>query len=527
MAKNCDIELRRQSIQDLLDSKKNHEERNVLGQFSTPKLLADSIVKAALSYINGKELRFLDTSIGTGVFFSSLINLCNKKDIEYACGYEIDKHYAIPAIELWKNEKINYFVGDFFDFVPPKNNEKFNIIVSNPPYVRHHHINSDKKSELKKRIEKYYGLTLSGLTGLYGYFMILSALWLKENGISVWLVPNEFLDVNYGKIIKSFFLSKVKLLRIHRFNPLNIKFSNALVTSTVVFYTTGKTSDSVLFTSGDDIIIPEIKKNILVKNLNPDDKWSNYFLTSVLTKKNNVTIGDYFYVKRGIATGSNKHFIINDEVIGKYNISEKYLKPILPSPKYIMNNIIEKESNGRIAGVKNRYLLNITCSENEIYNLPDGVILYLNSIYKEIKNNYIIKNRSPWYKQEYRPECPFLISYMGRNPNEPFRLFLNKTNATAPNVYLFLYPKFNWKEIEVKYKGFLIELHNKLLNISSRTLVSSGRVYGGGLYKLEPKELMGVSLDDILSKDIIKIIDCYVPKIKNKDKFRRILVQKE
>jgi hypothetical protein len=197
---------------------------------------------------------------------------------------------------------------------------------------------------------------------------------------------------------------------------------------------------------------------------------------------------------------------LTDEVIEKLNIPDEYLKPILPSPRYIASNIIETGIDGCIVGIKKQYLLNITCSENEVLNLPENLIRYLNEIYLKTKDNYIIRNRSPWFKQEYRPECPFLLSYMGRNQNEPFRLFLNKSNAIAPNVYLMLYPKFNWKEAEAQNRNFLRRLHEKLQNISSKTFISSGRVYGGGLYKLEPKELMNVSLDSILSEDLIDII---------------------
>jgi hypothetical protein len=286
-----------------------------------------------------------------------------------------------------------------------------------------------------------------------------------------------------------------------------MQFQDALVTSTVVFYSTGKTEGTVLFTAGDDIHKPDIKKNILTKDLNLNDKWSWYFSAKPRQNKNMTTIGNYFFVKRGIATGSNKHFILTDEAVKRLDISCEYLKPILPSPRYIRSSIIEIGPDGRIEGIKKLYLLNITCSETEMINLPQSLIRYLDEIYPAIKDNYIIRNRSPWFKQEYRPECPFLISYMGRNPKEPFRLFLNKTNATVPNVYLMLYPKFNWKEAEAQNSGFLKKMHAKLQNINPETFVLSGRVYGGGLYKLEPKELMNVPIDNILSTDLIDIIE--------------------
>jgi len=499
-------DLKRQSLQNFLDSQKSQNERNILGQFATPKILADSIIKSALKYIN-KNIRFLDTSVGTGVFFSSLLDCSNKSNILYSCGYEIDNHYALPSIEFWKNERIDYIVGDFLKIAPPeKNEDKFNLIISNPPYIRHHFIENGDKKRLNECVKKIFGLSFSGLTGLYCYFMTLSALWLQKNGISIWLVPNEFLDVNYGREIKAFFLSKVKLLRIHRFDPSKLQFSNALVSSTVVFYTTGQTLDTVSFTVGNDINKPEIQKVLFAKNLDPNDKWSKHFYTQRKNVINETTIGNYFSVKRGIATGSNKHFILNNETIEKLSIPNDYLKPILPSPRYIKNNIIDSDVDGYISGIKITYLLNITCSEDELKELPENIVCYLNNIYGEIKDNYIIRNRSPWYKQEYRPECPFLVTYMGRSQNKPFRILLNKTNATAPNVYLMLYPKFDWKTEEVKNSGFLENLHSQLQKISPETFKNSGRIYGGGLYKLEPKELMNVPIDNVLSNDLIEFI---------------------
>jgi type I restriction-modification system DNA methylase subunit len=356
---NTNIELKRQFLQDTLDLQKEQEERKMLGQFSTPKTLADSIVRAALMYTN-KKIRFLDTSIGTGVFYSSLLDCSDKKDILYARGYEIDKHYALPAIKLWQNTKIDYVIGDFFDFSPPQqNDEKFNIIISNPPYIRHHYIKNNVKEKLSECIKKIFGLSFSGLTGLYGYFMAFSALWLQNNGISVWLVPNEFLDVNYGREIKTFLLEKVKLLRIHRFNPLKMQFHDVLVTSTIVFYSTGRTSDTVLFSTGNDLNKPDTQKNIQSKDLNPNEKWSNYFFVYPKINKCMTVIGDYFFVKRGIATGSNKHFILTDDDVERVNIPDEYLKPILPSPRFITSNIIETGRDGYIDGIKKQYLLNI------------------------------------------------------------------------------------------------------------------------------------------------------------------------
>ncbi|MBL7181104.1 MAG: hypothetical protein ISS65_13000 [Desulfobacterales bacterium] len=91
---------------------------------------------------------------------------------------------------------------------------------------------------------------------------------------------------------------------------------------------------------------------------------------------------------------------------------------------------------------------------------------------------------------------------MGRDKQKgggkPFRFILNHSNATATNVYLLLYPK------PLLYRAFnnnpeLIRIiWNALNNISTDDLIEEGRVYGGGLHKLEPKELSNVSAPDIV-----------------------------
>ena len=44
------------------------------------------------------------------------------------------------------------------------------------------------------------------------------------------------MDVNYGKAVKHYLLSRVTLLHIHRFDPNDVQFADALVSSAVVWF---------------------------------------------------------------------------------------------------------------------------------------------------------------------------------------------------------------------------------------------------------------------------------------------------
>lgn len=81
---------------------------------------------------------------------------------------------------------------------------------------------------------------------------------------------------------------------------------------------------------------------------------------------------------------------------------------------------------------------------------------------------------------------------MGRGNDEhaaPFRFILNHTSAIATNSYLMLYPKNILQEAITQVPDILHEVWIALSNITASDLESEGRVYGGGLKKIEPKEL--------------------------------------
>jgi hypothetical protein len=91
---------------------------------------------------------------------------------------------------------------------------------------------------------------------------------------------------------------------------------------------------------------------------------------------------------------------------------------------------------------------------------------------------------------------------MGREGTKSGRLFrfiLNHSQATAANVYLMLYPKLSLEKV-LKCNPELVKVVWQALNtISAETLTGEGRVYGGGLHKLEPSELGNTPADKLLA----------------------------
>ena len=80
---------------------------------------------------------------------------------------------------------------------------------------------------------------------------------------------------------------------------------------------------------------------------------------------------------------------------------------------------------------------------------------------------------------------------MGREvgPRGPFRFFWNQSQALVTNVYLMLYPTAKLSTALQADKQLYAEVFQRLLAIDFTHLMNEGRVYGGSLYKLEPREL--------------------------------------
>ena len=102
--------------------------------------------------------------------------------------------------------------------------------------------------------------------------------------------------------------------------------------------------------------------------------------------------------------------------------------------------------------------------------------------------------RSPWYAQERREPAPFVCTYMGRSLERPFRFIWNRSKATAANVYLLLYPKAHVAHNLTEKAAVVYEA---LRAIHPEHFFSEGRVYGGGLHKMEPAELMRLPADGL------------------------------
>ncbi len=500
----AELEARRLALQEELDVHRDATVRNRMGQFATPTGLAVDIQRYAKAHLaKNEKVRFMDPAFGTGSFYSALLDVFPQARIAAALGFEVDPHYGRPAAKLWGETGLDIRLEDFTHAEAPGVAEKFNLLICNPPYVRHHHIVNCEKRRLKLRTLDFSGVEINGLAGLYCYFLGLSHVWMAEGGLAGWLIPSEFMDVNYGISVKRYLLDKVTLLHIHRFDPNDVQFGDSLVSSAVVWFRNKppQIGHDVRFTYGGTLERPKLERLIPIQTLRRDPKWTRYPMKEGYEAAEGLVLGDFFKIKRGLATGNNNYFILSAQEVERRRLPLGAFKPILPSPRYVPDDEIKGDRQGNPVLERRLFLLDPPWTENEIRERYPRLWDYLEEGKTEgIADRYLCRHRTLWYTQEYRPPAPFVCTYLGRSDKKsgkPFRFILNNSKATAANVYLMLYPKGPIKRALQDRPALKRQVWEFLNEICPQAMLREGRVYGGGLHKLEPNELGNVPAEAI------------------------------
>ena len=491
------------------------EHRKRFAQFFTPFAIAELMSNWLMGNNNIKTV--LEPAFGLGIF--SRILLSQKKDLSIK-GFEIDNVIADEAIKHFgKCESLKLNLQDYMynDW-----ENKYDGIICNPPYFKFH--DYDNKSVIAE-MERKLSCKLNGFTNLYTLFLLKSIYQLKPNGRCAYIVPSEFMNSDYGKLVKAHLIKTKTLRHIIVFDFAKNVFDDALTTACIILCAKDDNAPLVKFTnisSLDELttieklineypIIDKAAKYYKLNELNPDIKWKTYYQIQSGNKfKALVPFSKYAKVVRGIATGANDFFTFNKSKAIEFGISDKYLMPCICKCIDTKGHFFtDDDFKTLIKSDKKAYLL------NAVQDHDTNVSAYLHKGELEgIDKKYLTASRNPWYALEKRPPAPIWVSVFNRNGLRFVRNYANVANLTT---FHCVYPQqnlFSETSTDMLFAYLLTETAQRIFN-------DNAREYGNGLQKFEPNDLnkgMMIDLDSMSLQHKTAMTDYYNEYLKTYDK---------
>ena len=502
------------------------EHRKKFAQFFTPYSIAELMIKWLLGNENLQTV--LEPAFGLGVFSRALLS--QKNDIQIK-GFEIDNLIFEKAKQEFSGtEKLNLLLQDYMfnDW-----HNKYDGIICNPPYFKFH--DYDNKNILKE-VETKLKCKLNGFTNLYTLFLLKSIHQLKPNGRCAYIIPSEFLNSDYGKLVKTYLLKTDTLRHIIVIDFEENVFDDALTTASIILCANDNKTDKIQFTNihsiselsiiekliADYPILSETSKTYSFSELNPEIKWKAYYQSQNGYKFENVVpFSTYAKVVRGIATGANDYFTFNLSKAKKYNIDEQFLLPCVCRSADVQGNLFTKSDFEELKNRdKNVFLINIINAKSE------NVAKYLiKGEQEKINKKFLTASRNPWYSLEKRPPAPIWVSVFNRTG---LRFVRNEAGVSNLTTFHCVYPQkniFSNVSIDLLFAYLLTDTARQIFDDNSRE-------YGNGLQKFEPNDLnKGKILDlrKLPSNSKRKIENLYRENINNDklfvDEINKIFVE--
>lgn len=482
------------------------EHRKRFAQFFTPFPIARFMAQWITA--NHKLQTVLDPAFGLGILARAIRQTNKECSIK---GFDIDESILREAKNIFNNEKNTSIQLKDYLFSDWENH--YDGIICNPPYFKFH--DYDNFTALKE-IEEKLGLRLNGFTNLYTLFLLKSAYQLNVGGRAAYIVPSEFLNSDYGKLVKSYLIRNKLLRYIIIFDFEENIFDDALTTASILLFANDNEKTEVEFINIktiDELFAlqkklsgyPKIKTEnaIAFSDLNPEIKWRAYYQPQNANRfKNLVPFSNYGKVVRGIATGANEYFTFNQSKAKQFGIDEKYLLPCITksidvdSAFFTCDDFINLKQQDRLV-----YLL------NAIRPTEPNLKKYLEKGEAEqVHKKFLTASRNPWYTLENRKPSPIWVSVFNRNGLRFIRNEAKISNLTTFHcIYLNM---FSEPKVDLLFAYLLTDISKDIFN-------DNRREYGNGLQKFEPNDInkaLMVDLDTISKKDeeeILKLYDEY------------------
>lgn len=465
------------------------ELRKARGAFFTPAVVTQFLAEWA---IRSASDRVLEPSCGDGAILRAAVErLRELGDPAPVRGFELHEDSASAARQLLADLRHagTIQVGDFLATTA---SPSFDAVVGNPPYIRYQGFTGESRARgLAAALAQ--GVRLSKLSSSWASFVVHSSGYLAPEGRLALVLPAELLASNYAQEVRDFLL--------RRFASVNVVLFGRHVfpgvqTEALLLLAEGTGGcEGVRFATVDDVGRLQTVTFDTVLDFQTGERWTTA-LVSLETQQHLdhlaaagmvAPLATWGRLSLGAVTGNNRYFLLSPDRARELRLTSGDVVPVSPAgSSHLRTLTLTKHMHGSLGRDGARTLLFRPGS-------PSAAALAYIAQGEEmgVPNAYKCRVRTPWWRTPLPAPPDVFFTYM--NEATP-QLAANPSGLHYLNSVHGLYL--------TEGASGLAELVS-LAALNSATGLSAevtGRAYGGGVLKMEPREaarLLVPSIDTV------------------------------
>ena len=472
------IQAREDPLGDAFCAIRTAETRRASGAVYTPEPIVTAMVNWAAKA--GAPARVVEPGSGSGRFLMEAARRFPKAEL---IAVESDPLASLMAranlAVLGKGKQSRVMLADFRDAKLAATNGR-TLYIGNPPYVRHHLIEGRWKQWLKRQAQ-HLELKASALAGLHVYFFLAIARWAKAGDYGALISAAEWLDVNYGQLVRDLFLNRLGGQSVVMVEPHAEPFPGTAATGAITTFTVNSAPASARFvrvSNLDELGSLAGGQPVSRQRLAAESRWSHFTRTSTEMPSGYVELGELCRVHRGQVTGANRVWIAGPE---SEALPDDVLFPTVTRAAELIRSGPALTNAGSLRRVID-LPVDLSAFSNEARETIERFLDWARSM--GAPDGYVAKQRRAWWSVRLREPAPILATYMARRPPA---FVLNDAGARHLNIAHGLYPR------EPLARETLTALVTHLRESAS---MRGGRVYAGGLTKFEPREMERIPIPE-------------------------------
>ncbi len=456
---------------DVFCKLRSPEARRPMGATYTPREIVESMLDWTAEFQPPDQV--IDPGAGSGRF---LIEAGRRYSSSSLIGVELDPAAAILArgclAAAGFSKRGSVHLADFRTFEAPSV-AGATLYVGNPPYIRHHLIGRRWKEWLKYQAAKI-DRNASQLAGSHVHFFLAVALRAKPGDFGAFITAAEWLDVNYGSLVRELLMNHLGLRTLTLIDPTAQAFAETATTAVIAAFNVGTGCPAIRFRRIKTIFdLGRLSEGEPVsrERLESETRWSSLTRRSRQVPEGFVELGEVFRVHRGQVTGANAVWIAGDH------------------SRHLPASVLYKSVTRAREVIEARGILDDASKLRSVIDIPadldrlaieerEAVRAFLNRVRAMgADKGYIAANRRAWWSVALRQPAPIVTTYMARRPPA---FALNAVHARHLNIAHGLYP----------VEELTIDMLRRFVDYLQRSIrLDQGRMYAGGLAKFEPREM--------------------------------------